>query len=180
MPSVDPSEPGAPRPLPGLLDDLVSESTVYGVMLISGMLVIVASDTEAATWDALVKVLVTVLVFWLAHIYSSTVAHLGDNPEIEAPSQVRLARAAGYAVRHSLGMLGTALIPLLILGLGALGVLGHSVAIWTTLWLDVAILAVIGFLGVSSWTEKLWVKLLGSAATALLGVILILLKAFVH
>jgi prepilin signal peptidase PulO-like enzyme (type II secretory pathway) len=170
----------APKPLPGVLGDLVSESTVYGVMLISGMLVIVASDAEAATWDALVKVLVTVGVFWLAHVYSSTVAHLGDDPETEASSKVRLARAASYAVRHSLGMLGTALVPLIILGLGAVGVLGHSVAVWTTLWMDVALLALIGYLGVSGWTEKLWVKLVGAAATALLGVILILLKAFVH
>lgn len=170
----------APKPLPGFLGDLVSESTVYGVMLISGMLVIVATDAEAATWDALVKVLVTVGVFWLAHVYSSTVAHLGDNPEVEASSKVRLARAAGYAIRHSLGMLATALVPLVILGLGAAGVLGHTVAVWTTLWLDVALLAVIGFLGMSSWTEKLWVKLFGSAATALLGVILIVLKASVH
>lgn len=169
-----------PRPLPGLLGDLVSESTVYGVMLISGMLVIVASDAEAATWDALVKVLVTVGVFWLAHVYSSAVAHLGDHPEVAAPSQVRLARAVRHAVRHSLGMLGTALVPLVILGLGAAGLLGHTIAIWTTLWTDVAILAVIGFLGVSGWTTKLWVKLVGAAATALLGVILIMLKAFVH
>lgn len=170
----------APRTLPGLLGDLVSEKTVYGVMLISGMLVIVATDSEAATWDALVKVLVTVGVFWLAHVYSSTVAHLGDHPEIEASSQVRLSRAARYAVRHSLGMLGTALVPLVILGLGAAGVLGHTVAVWTTLWLDVVLLAVIGFLGMSGWTEKLWVKLIGAGATALLGVILIVLKAFVH
>ncbi|HQY98760.1 MAG TPA: hypothetical protein PKV13_00810 [Propionicimonas sp.] len=162
------------------LRDLASESAVHGVVLISGLLVIVANQADAASQDALVKVLATTVVFWLAHVYAGAVSHLGDHHEEDYPSGVRLRRAVRYSLDHSWGMLGAALVPAVILSLGAIGLLTHENAIWTTLWVDVAILAVLGYLGVATWTPRLWARLAGAMATALLGVVLILLKALIH
>jgi hypothetical protein len=162
------------------LKDLGSESAVHGVVLISGLLVIVAGQPDAAAPDVLAKVVATAAVFWLAHVYSGAVAHLGDHHEEEHPSSVRLSRAVVYSLNHSWGMLAATLVPIVILGLGVIGLLSYEQAIWGTLWADVAILAILGFVGVSTWTRSIVPRLVGALATALLGVGLILLKAMIH
>ena len=64
--------------------------------------------------------------------------------------------------------------------LGVVGLLTHHNAIWGALWADVVLLGLIGFLGVSRWTDRLEIQALAGLATALLGIVLIALKAFVH
>lgn len=162
------------------LKELASESAIHGVVLISGLLVIVTNQPDAASHEVLVKVLATAVVFWLAHVYAGVVAHLGDHHEEEYSSKVRFAKAVRYSVNHSWGMLGAALAPAIILGLGAAGLLSHEGAIWGTLWVDVAILGVLGYIGVSSWTRRFLPRLAGALGTALLGVVLILLKSLIH
>ena len=150
-------------------------------MLISGLLVIVAGQPDAsAAPDVLTKVVATAAVFWLAHVYSGVVAHLGDHHEENYPSSVRLSRAVVYALNHSWGMLAATLVPIVILGLGVVGLLSYEQAIWGTLWVDVAILAILGFVGISTWTRSIVPRLVGALTTALLGVGLILLKAMIH
>ena len=163
-----------------VVKQLVSEPAIHGVVLISGLLVIVANQEDAAAHDALVKVLATTVVFWLAHVYAGAVVHLGDHHDDDCSTAVRVRRAVAYSFGHSWGMLGAALIPGLILGLSVLGVVRHEHAVWGTLWVDVAILAVLGYLGVATWSRRLWPRLVGAGATALLGVVLIVLKALIH
>lgn len=159
---------------------LLSESAIYGVVTISGLLVIVAGQSESATTEALVKVVATVFVFWLAHVYAGTVAHLGDSHDAGALSSTRLGKALRHSLAHSGGMLLVTLVPIVMLTLGVFGLVSHEVAIWGTLWLDVALLAVLGYFGVAGWTPKLWPRLVGALITAALGVLLILLKAWIH
>lgn len=162
------------------LQRLLSESAIYGVVTISGLLVIVAAQTDSATTEALVKVVATVFVFWLAHVYAGTVAHLGDSQDPGELSGTRLARALRHSLAHSGGMLLVTLVPVVMLTLGVLGLVSHEIAIWGTLWLDVALLAVLGYFGVAGWTPQLWPRLAGALIAAALGVILILLKAWIH
>jgi len=159
---------------------LASESAVHGVVLISGLLVIVAVRPDSVERGVLVKVLATVLVFWLAHVYAGAVVHLGDHLEDGASARVRLWRAVRYSVNHSWGMLGAALLPAVLLGLGAAGLLAWEIAIWGTLWADVAILGLIGYVVVARWTPRFSSRLVGAASTALLGIVLIVLKALIH
>lgn len=160
--------------------DLGSESAIHGVVLVSGLLVIVAGQPDLAAPDVLWKVVATAVVFWLAHVYSGVVAHLGDHHDESHSPISRLTSAVVHSLNHSWGMLGATLVPIIVLGLGILGLLSYEQAVWGTLWLDVAILAWLGFIGVSSWTPKLLPRLAGAAGTALLGVGLILLKAMIH
>lgn len=159
---------------------LLSESAIYGVVTVSGLLVIVANQSDSGTTEALFKVIATVLVFWLAHVYAGTVAHLGDPHEEGEPSSARVVRALKHSMAHSGGMLLVTLVPALMLTLGAFGLVSHTMAIWGTLWLDVALLGVLGYFGVAGWTSKQWPRLVGALLTATLGVALILLKAWIH
>lgn len=166
-------------PVPSV-KELASESAIHGVVLISGLLVIVANQADAATHEVLVKVLATAGVFWMAHVYSGAVAHLGDHVEEGDRVRDQIGRALGGSLRHSWGMLAAAAIPLVLLGLGSVGAIGHEQAIWSTLWVDVAILGLLGYLGVARWTPRELPRLIGGLCTAAIGVLMIALKALIH
>ena len=85
-----------------------------------------------------------------------------------------------YAVRHSSGLLLGALIPLLIILLGAAGVIADDTAVWVALWIDAALLGIIGYLAVARMTAKPWARSLGALVTALLGVAIMVMKALIH
>ncbi len=153
---------------------------MHGIVLISGLLAITAQQYEADAREALVKAILTVAVFWLAHVYCGVVAHLGDDVEGAASGRVRVHQALDDAVHHSWGLIAAAAVPLVVLGLGSLGLISNERAIWGTLWLDVAILGLLGYLGVASWSWRTSFRLLGACCTALLGVLLILLKTLIH
>lgn len=157
-----------------------SESAVYGVITISGLLVLVAERDDMVSYQALFKVVATMGVFWLAHVYAATVAHLGDPHEADEPIRSRLARAVGVSVANMWGMLLVTLIPVIVLSLGVLGLISHEAAVWGTLWLDVALLAVLGYLEVAGWTPKVWARALGGLITAAFGMLLVALKSWIN
>jgi hypothetical protein len=174
--------PDAPAPAkrPFALATLASESAVYGVVLVSGLMVIVANQSDAEAGEVLLKVVGTSVVFWLAHVYAGAVADLGHDHGEDDPRRPRLVRALRHSIEHSWGLLVAAVVPAVILGLGVVGLIRPEAAIWGTLWVDVTILAFLGYWGVSRWEGRWWARVLGAAATALLGVALILLKALIH
>ena len=167
------------QPLPSAARDprssFVTEESVYGTLLVSGM--IVTSGTYGATsWETFVSVLGTVIVFWVAHVYAGTVA----GHSVTQGVGTTLGTAFRASLRRSLGFLTAALIPSLLLLIGALRIIPDDVAIWVALWLGVLVLGALGYNAFavrgSSWT----IRILGSSSTAALGVAMILLKALVH
>ena len=65
-----------PTPLDTVATSFVTEQSVYGVILVAGMIV-VAGAADATSFTVFVIVVVTVLVFWGAHVYAGTVAAHG-------------------------------------------------------------------------------------------------------
>ena len=163
----------------GPIQTLISEAGVHGVVMVSGLIVIV-NETSDSAGEILIKIVATVVVLWAAHIYAGTVAKMATLAEGDASAHENLPRAISYAIDHSWGVLLAALIPAMVLLLGVIGLLTHHNAIWGALWADVALLGVIGFLGVSRWTDRLEMRALAGVGTALLGIVLIALKALVH
>ncbi len=157
---------------------IVSEPAIHGVILVAG-LVVILGNSEEASWDVLVKVIATLVVFWAAHVYAGAVAHLGDEYEGDTPWRTRAVRATRDALDHSWGMLLAGVIPLVVLTLGTLNLLSDQNAIWGTLWVAVLILGVLGWLGVASWSPRPQARFLGAVVTSLLGLALVVLKALV-
>ncbi len=156
---------------------LVTEGSVYGLILVAGM-VVVSRNLTARSIDAVLTVLATVLVFYAAHVYAATVAALaGDGAEDARPSVGAALRAA---MLHSAGMLVVAVLPLLALFLGVWGLLGHSDAIWAALLIDVVLLAGLGWLVTALRTRAVWARVGGAVLTAAFGGVLILLKVLIH
>jgi hypothetical protein len=153
----------------------VTEESVYGTLLVSGM--IVASGTHGATsWETFISVLGTVIVFWVAHVYAGTVAGHSVSSGVDRTLGSEFRRS----LRRSLGFLTAALVPSLLLLIGALRIIPDEVAIWVALWLGVLILGTLGYSAFAAHGTSWPIRILGSASTASLGVAMILLKAFVH
>ncbi|KZE95657.1 hypothetical protein AVP42_00097 [Agromyces sp. NDB4Y10] len=153
----------------------VTEESVYGVLLVSGMIV-VAGGHRDSSWTTFVTVVVTVLVFWAAHVYAGTVAHHG----MDDHRMVGLREAFRISFRRSLGLLVSALIPSVILLLGATRAVPDAVALWAALWAGVVVLAVLGFVAFRRRGASPLMQVAGSLATAGFGLAMMLLKAFVH
>lgn len=109
-----PLTPRYPRVLRGVL----SEPAIYGVVLVGGLVVIIGNSADAS-WDVLVKVLATLLVFFLSHVYAFVVAHLGDTRSEDGASvRTRVEAGIRAGTSHSWGMLLAGAIPLSVLTLG--------------------------------------------------------------
>ncbi|HPU04727.1 MAG TPA: hypothetical protein PLY47_12635 [Rhodoglobus sp.] len=172
--AVDPhaaAEPG----LAARIRTVLSESAIYGVILVSALIIVTGQKSDTS-WDTFLKVLGTVVVFWIAHVFAGVVSNLGMTIDGDKSFGALLL----YAVRHSSGLLLGALIPLLIILLGAAGVIADDTAVWVALWIDAALLGIIGYLAVARMTTKPWARSLGALVTALLGVAIMVMKALIH
>lgn len=155
---------------------IASEEGVYGLILVTG-LIASAGSTGAHSGKTLILTGVTVVVFWLAHVYAGTVAAHGSTGTDGSPLSLRA--SASRAVRRSRGLLASTLPPAVPLILGALRLIPHDVAIWTALWVGVAALAVLGFLSYTRKGASLHRRILGALSAASFGVVIILAKVLV-
>lgn len=151
---------------------LVSEEGVYGLILVSGMIV-VSNSVAGTSVDALITVVVTVAVFFLAHVYAGTLARV-------AAERSGVRRSMIAAAHHSEGMLFVAVVPIVILVLGATHVVDDEFAIWAALVADTVLLGVLGWVAVARWTPRFWPRLGSALITATFGLALTGLKALIH
>ncbi|MET0853685.1 MAG: hypothetical protein ABWY30_03580 [Microterricola sp.] len=153
----------------------VTEESVYGIVLVSGMIV-VAGSYGASSMQTFLSVVGTVVVFWAAHVYAGTVAGHG----VVEGDDTTLAIAFHRSVRRSIGFLLSALLPCFVLLLGALEAIPDSVALWTALWLGVVVLAVLGYSAFAVRGSSWPVRIAGALGTAAFGFAMIALKAIIH
>ena len=159
--------PDAPRPYRGFLAH--TSRAVYGTIVATAVLAAEAATlSEWGPWQFLSTLVVTVLVLWFAEVFSDV---LGDTTT--DPFRVRLARAGDehWAVLEAAVPLS---IPLI---LGGIGLLSEETAVLATLLVAVVALAIWG--GIASRQRGSdWPQVgIAALASALIGVIIILLKS---
>ena len=155
--------------------DFITEESVYGTVLVNGMIVATGSH-GASSMSVFVTVLTTVVVFWAAHVYAGTIAGHG----VDMGERASLAASFRRSLRRSVGFLTSAVPPSVVLLLGALRVVDDTIALWVALWLGVAILAVLGFIVFALRGDSWPIRILGAISPALFGVAMIILKAVIH
>lgn len=136
-------KPHAQRPDPHA--SFVTKESVYGNLLVSGMIV-VSGGYGATSWETFLSVLGTVIVFWAAHVFAGTVASHG----VTQGDEITLRAAFRHALQRSVGFFTSALAPLLVLLIGALRVIPDLVTMWVALWLGVVILGALGYMALPS------------------------------
>lgn len=154
--------------------ELVTEESVYGTILVSGMIVVSGSH-DASSWETFLTVIGTVFVFWSAHVYAGTVAGHTESDDDEP-----LRSAFQHSLQRSIGFVISAALPSLVLLLGALRVVPDALANWIALWLGVVVLAFLGYIALASRGRSWPIRILGSLGTAGFGIAMILLKALIH
>ena len=147
---------------------------IYGTILYASVIAAssVGNDDAGSAVEILVFSLVSIVVFWLAHVYSDALGFHGDADRLGD----RMRDSLRYAVAESSGMLEAAVIPSVPLLLGSLGIVPSEVGVGLALWLCVLMLALLGFLVFLVRGRSLWVCLVGAVVTGLFGVVVIILK----
>ena len=111
---------------------------IYGTIVVLSVLVVGA---RAYPHDALhieVLVLSTTLVFWLAHVYAHGLAHSVAHKEHLSLRELR------YIARREWSIVEATAPLVLVLLLGAVGILSESVAVWAAFGAGLVVLAVEG------------------------------------
>jgi hypothetical protein len=144
--------------------------TVYGTIVVMGA-VTAGSHAQAEPWRLATIAASTVVVLWLAHVYSHA---LGET--IHAGRRLDRAEVVDV-MRRELPIPLAAVAPVSALVLGALGVLAEATAIWLALGIGLATLAVQGvrYAGVEGFTRT--GAVLAVAVNLSLGLVIVGLKA---
>ena len=144
---------------------------IYGTILVTS--IIAAADTSATIWRSLGIVEVTMIVFWLAHVYAGALAWSIDGNETFSRREVR--RVAG----REWPLLQAAIVPSVALLVGGIGLIETQLAYWLAIGYGVAALIWWGLL----FARK---ERLGRGATiavvlvnASFGLVIVVLKEFV-
>lgn len=151
---------------------LMTEEAIYGLILVSGMIVVSAGGTSLG---AFTTVAITVLVFYAAHVFAGTLGRLAVS---EGKRGLRSSLAA--AAKQSSGMLIASVAPLAVLLLGTTRVLDDDTALWAALIVNTVVLGALGWTAVARWSTHWGARIIGALLTAAFGGVLILLKAVIH
>jgi len=144
---------------------------IYGTILVTS--VIAAADASDAIWRSLGIVEITVIVFWLAHVYAGALAWSIDSDETFSRREVR--RVAG----HEWPLLQAAVVPSVVLLAGGVGLIGTQLAYWLAIGYGVAALIWWGLL----FARKEGLGRIATIAVVLInasfGLVIVVLKEFV-
>ena len=169
------TEAGTPWSTGSLRRRFITTELVSGTVLVS--MVIAVADESGGILDVFAITILSLLVFWLTEVFAHTVAaqrRRGDTDEVSLSASIRAALADSW------GLLLAGIPPLIFLLLGLFGLRGGAVAYWAALWVEVALLAVVGWIAFGGPLVAWYWRICGALSTAALGLLAILLKILVH
>ncbi|WP_285117415.1 hypothetical protein [Leifsonia sp. fls2-241-R2A-40a] len=151
-----------------------SPAAIYGTIVYASVVAAASGqdDDQASAVRLLVFSVVSIVVFWLAHVYSTALGFQG-----ETTGGTRVRDSVRHALRESGGMLEAAVVPSIPLVLAALGVLPPDFGVALALWLAVLMLALLGYSVFAVRGRPVPICLLGAVVTGAFGVVVILLKS---
>ncbi|CAN5475921.1 hypothetical protein BH10ACT7_BH10ACT7_17770 [soil metagenome] len=150
--------------------NLLTPDAVYGLILYSAVIAAV-SDEDSNSIEILLFSVITLVIFWMAHVFAGTVAGHGD---------VRLRDAFRRSLGHSSGMLWAAILPSVPLILGAAHVMKTDDATSLALLVAMIVLGVLGYRSFAVRQAPVIVRVLGALGTAFFGMLIIILNYIVH
>ena len=153
-------------------------AAIYGTVVYASL--IAAASVESAGHQSAFRILlfavITIFVFWLAHIFADALAYHGDQDRPD----VTLRESLRHALFEGGGMLEAAVVPSIPLVLSVFGILPVEQAVSLALWLGVAMLALLGYLAFAVRDQRVWARIVGAAMTAMFGVSVVVLEAALH
>jgi hypothetical protein len=146
---------------------------IYGTILSLAVLVGGVKAYPDHAWKIVVLLAVTAVVFWLAHVYSHSLAHVVSQDRHLSLAELRLIG------RHESSIIEAAIPPVAAMLLAAFGLLSTRTAGWIAYGLGLAVLTASGLIFARverlGWLATLVVVVLNVA----LGLALVILKLVV-
>lgn len=173
MTDRDSASDTAPRPrgFAGWLDvRFRSPAAIYGTIVFAAFLAINSDHSEDAM-DLLDNAILSLIVFFLAHVFAHTLTDHGEHG---------FRGAFARAVAHSAGMLYAAIPPTLVLVIGQYTDASVEDLYDLTVWVTIGVLAVLGYVAYWRRGSHLVVRILGAVGTGFLGFLLVVLEYAVH
>ena len=145
---------------------------IYGTILVTS--IVAAADASHTIWLSLGIVEVTMIVFWLAHVYAGALARSIATTETFSRREVR--QVAG----HEWPLLQAAIVPSVVLLAGGVGLIRTQLAYWLAIGYGVAALIWWGLL----FARKEGLGRIATIAVVLInasfGLVIVVLKEFVN
>jgi hypothetical protein len=147
---------------------------IYGTIIVSAVIV-AAPDTEPDL-ELILLTLSTIVIVWVAHVFSEIVAgeHAVTNPPTPFGVVLR------HAMSHATGLLIAAVLPIVCLLIGSLGEFTQSAAYYASLGVGVLSLGVLGWFVFAHRGNSWPIRLAGAVGTALLGTIVVAINVLIH
>ena len=147
--------------------------TVYGTIVVLATVTAGATAYEHKLWELAGIAAVTVLLLWIAHVYSHG---LGESLALER--RLTADELGAIAVRE-LSIPLAAVMPIAAIVLGALGVFRDATALWIAVGIGVAILTVQGLRYARLERLSAWGTLVTVSINLALGLAIVGLKVIV-
>ena len=148
-------------------------SAIYGTIMATAVIAALSEDQDADPLEVAGALVLTSIVFWLAHVYSQLLAASAGGERVSG------AQAAETLVEEW-PMVRAAVAPLIVLVLGALGVMHGDTAISLALGTSVASLFVWGLVAARRQGRSRLAQLAIAAANCGFGLLIVGLKLLVH
>lgn len=146
---------------------------LYGV-IITGAVMSATANHAPSTAMVVVAAVFVLGVYWLADVYVRAFADQFKHGR--SPLRRRLLAAAGHESRVLLGGVPALVVVVVASLLGA----GTALAVYLALWLTVVELGAVGYLSARHVGEDRRSAFVESLAAALLGIVMVLAKTFLH
>ena len=147
---------------------------IYGQILVTAVVATLSEEDDISAGETFAAVAVTMLVFWLAHVYAESVAkRLGRGEPLKVGEVWTIAR-------YEWPIAQAAVPALLVLGIGSLGLLSRDASVAIAIGLGVAELLGWGFI-IARRSGMSPLATLGSVAmNGAFGLAIVVLKVVVH
>jgi hypothetical protein len=147
-------------------------ASIYGTILVTSVLATLA-EGELPAWALPIAVLVTALVFALAHAWALALERFAKTGE-------PLTRSIAAGVRHEWPIVEAAVPAALVLLFAALGLYSQSTGLWIAAGVNVMLLFAVGVGLRQHLGGTALQSLLAGIVSAGLGLVFVLLKILVH
>jgi hypothetical protein len=155
-----------------------SPDAIYGLILFAALIggASESDDAPADSFEVLLVAVLSLIVFWGAHVFAGTIATHG----VRDGREITLGAATWESMKHSSGMLYASVPPSLILLLGVAKFVSTDDAVSLALLAAMVILGVLGYRAFAQRGAHPAVRILGGIGTALFGLLIIVLNEIVH
>lgn len=156
-----------------------SPDAIYGLILFAALIGGASEDDDgpADSLEVLLVAVLSLIVFWGAHVFAGTIATHGVRDDGE---EITLGAATWASMKHTSGMLYASVLPSLILLPGVYRLMSTESAVSLALLAAMIILGVLGYRAFAQRGAHVAVRILGGIGTAFFGLLIIALNELVH